>query len=138
MKVVYIKEQDFAEYAKGQVVKDYPNEYIKDVACIETHIIPTDECIIFKKMSKEDVEYYIGKVDEEVYEGSTQVLGFFPTGLVAGTYKGCYTQNTWLSKETGWLQTSGTFGSRNDAFRASKVQFAAELLKNAGFNVRFE
>ena len=137
-KWLFIKEADFAEYAKDQVVKDYNNPYVKDVAGIDTHIIPTDECIVFKKMSKDDVEYYIGKVNEEVYEGSTTILGWFPTELVCGIIGSRFWQDTELAQKTGWLQTNGMFGSKNDAFLASKVNVAAEILKEVGFNVRFE
>ena len=138
MKYLFVKEADFAEYAKDQIVKDYPNKYVKDVAGVEIHIIPTGETIVFKKMSKSDIEYYIGNIEEEVYEASTSILGWFPTELVCGTVNGRYDTKSDLAKITGWIPTNGCFGSKNDAFRGFKVDFAAELLKNAGFNVRFE
>lgn len=136
-KFLFVKEADFAEYAKGQVVKHCVNQYIKEVGKVDIHIIPTDEVITFKKMTRNEVEYYIGKVDGQVYEGFTKISGWFPTGLVCGTVNGCYSHKTELAKETGWLPTNGSFGSKYDAFLATGVRRAAEILEAVGFKVVF-
>ena len=135
---MYIREADFAEYAKGQVVVDYPNPYVKNVGGIDTNIIPTGETITFRKMSESDVKYYIGWCSEECYEGSVGIGGWFPTSLVCGCICGRYSEATELARHTGWRETNGMFGSKNDAFLASKVRNAAKILEEAGFIVKFE
>ena len=134
---MFIKEQDFKAFSKGKKVVDYPNQYVKDVAGERVDIIPTGECITFKKMSESDVRYYIGNVGEDVYEASVKIGCWFPTELVCGVVRGCFSQNTDLSKDTGWLQTTGQFGSKNDAFLVRKAKVAAKKLKDAGFKVVF-
>ncbi len=135
---MFIKEKKFKAYAKGKVVKDYPNPYVKDVNGERIDIIPNDEVVTFKKMTASDVMYFIGNVSEEVYEGSVKVGCWFPTELVCGVVSGVFSQNTELSRKTGWISTNGQFGSRNDAFLATGVKEAARILKKNGFNVRFE
>lgn len=135
--VKYIKEKDFGRFAKGKVVKNYPNPYVKNVDGEDVFIIPDSETVTFKKMSESDVHYYVGNVSNEVYEGSVKIGGWFPTEIVCGTVNGSFSMRSELAKECGWLQTNGTFGSKNDAFLASRVKIAARKLENVGFKVVF-
>ena len=135
---LFVKEADFAEYTKGKAVKSYNNPWIKCVAGVDVNIIPTDEVVTFKKMTREDIQYYIGDISQEVYEGRTKIRGWFPTELVCGTIGSQYSMNTELAKRTGWIPTNGCFGSQGDAFLASGVKVAADLLEQAGFKVVFE
>ena len=134
---MYIKEEKFAEYAKGKAIKNYPNPYVKEVDGEMVNIIPKGEAVVFKKMSREDTLFYIGKVEGAVYEGTVAIGGWFPTELVCGVTNGRFSQETELAKKTGWLNTLGTFGSRNDAFREEGVKEAARLLEEAGYKVYF-
>ena len=136
--VQYIKEEDFGAFSKGKKVESYPNELVKNVDGEDVCIIPEGQKIVFRKMHQSDVLYYIGNVNEEVYEGTIKIGGWFPTEIVCGTIRGMFSMQAPLSQECGWLQTNGSFGSKNDAFLASKVKVAAQKLEEAGFTVEFE
>jgi hypothetical protein len=140
---LFIKEKDFAEFAKGKKVKDYPNPYYKEVDDKSVHIIPANEKIVFKPMSDDQKQWYGIRVEGVVYEGSVTVLGWFPTEIVCGVmrspgYHDRYSAQSPLAKKTGWTDTNGDFGSRNDAFKECGVKVAARLLREAGFNVEFQ
>ena len=138
----FIKESEFAKYAKGKQVKNYPNPYVKEVDGVNTHIIPADEKIVFRPLTDDEKRWYGIRDTGVVYEGRMTVLGWFPTELVCGVmrspgYYDRYTENSPLAKKTGYVATNGNFGSKGDAFRASKVQVAVGILRKAGFEVEF-
>lgn len=139
---LFVKEEQFADYSKGRKVTDCPNPYVKYVDGDMVHIIPTNEKIVFKVMTDEEKAWYGVRADGVVYEGSVTVLGFFPTELVCGVlvrpgFYNVFSANSPLAKKTGWVDTNGMFGSRNDAFTEKGVKTAARILKKWGFNVEF-
>ena len=139
-KPTFIKEADFESFAKGKTIESYPNKWIKKVDGESVQIIPEREKIVFTEMSEEDKLWHGIRFDGVVYEASTSVLGFFPTELVCGVLVrpgrlSCFSSESPLAKETGWLDTNGTFGSRNDAFSETGVKNAAKRLRDAGFEV---
>lgn len=145
MKAVFVKEKDFPKFAKGKEVKNYRNEYVKDVNGERVNLIPTGEKIVVKKLTSEEKDWFCGvRTEEDVVMMSVTVGGWFPTELVCGTIWGfvgggivreMYSMNTNLSRETGWLEGTGMTGSRADVFLLSKKGSAIEKLRAAGFVV---
>jgi len=143
LKSNFIKEKDFVKYAKGKTVKDYPNPYVKDVDGVRIDIIPTNEKVVFRPLTDSEKSWFGIREDGVIYEGRMSVLGWFPTELVCGVmrspgYHDRFSAHSPLAKETGYVSTNGNFGSRSDAFRATKVKVAMKKLQQVGFDVELQ
>ena len=144
---MYIKEKDFGKFADGKNVVNFGNPYYKEVDGEVVHIIPKGEVIVVKTLSEEDKKWFCAvRTNEDVVEMEMTVGGWFPTELVCGTIdktkdgRRCmehFSMNTALAQKTGWLDSTGTLGSRSDLFLASKADAAIKILKKSGFKVKF-
>ncbi len=69
---------------------------------------------------------------------ATESRGWFPTELVAGVKERCFSEDTSLSRNTGWLNGNGCRGSMTAFFRADRIKEAIKVLKNNGYQVEFK
>jgi len=128
--------------SKGKRVKDFPNPAVKEMDGVRYEIVDNPTCTI-RKLEEESYPWYIGLSKDvfiEKYGGEVYVLsvvgGFFPTDLVAGVKKGMFSEDTDLSRKTGWLH-SRNLGTAGEAFNSSKVYNAIKILRKNGFMFDF-
>lgn len=121
------------ELDKHKIVEDFPNPQFK--ICIDSkgikyklHIILPKDKIVVSKLNKTQALYFTGK-DIDVCILS---LNWLPKHKIVGVIKNFYSQDTELSKFTGFIQ-SVNLGSGTEAFLTSNVMNAVNILTDLGF-----
>lgn len=139
----YVSPKLFARLSKGKKVKDFPNPDVKEIDGVSYYIVDNPTCMI-RKLEENEYPWHLGLSHDTFTEkyGSEDAYilkvstGFSPTDLVAGVKKGMYTEDTPLSRKTGWL-SSCNLGTASDAFCGSKVNNAIKILRSKGFMFDF-
>lgn len=139
-KTIYVTEAQVEKYLP-YIVKEYPNPFIKDCVKdgqnIQLNIVSRDAVILITKMTKEKKDWYLCRtVDEDTY--MLQSTDYFPTDLIAGVNsKNEYSEDTLLSRQTGYLRSKNT-GVSAAIIRASKLAECMKILKANHFSVIIE
>lgn len=144
MKYQVVTEEKFARLSANKEVKNYMNDWYKEVDGKGYYIVPKNEICKTSILTDEEKKWWC-KVDtkEEVVMLSVSVMGCFPHELVAGLKKrrllgGLIVEgvdmNTPLAAKTGWLEFTGNIGSRGAVFLKSKVNVAIDILNQHGLS----
>lgn len=143
---MYINEAKYDAFAKGKSVKHFGNPYYKEVDGEVVHIIPKNEEVVVRVLDEDEKNWYCNvTTDDDVVEMEMTIDGWFPTELVCGVVlktqdgRPCmehFSMRTKLAKDTGWLLSTGSLGSRSDIFLASKADVAIRKLKKSGYKIK--
>lgn len=96
-------------------------------------LFPDEIAISIKKMIDSDCQWH--NVPSGSYHVKCENYGWFPTQLIAGTIKGYFSQNTELSKHTGYLESTN-LGTAGDAF--AHIHNLIPLLESKGYILKIE
>lgn len=137
MEELYVTERQFARIAKGaKNIVNYPNPIVKVADGVRYNIVKKGTKAEISKLPEKDKYWYLCKpISEEVVR--IEVKGWFPTELVCGVARRTFSSETKLAQKTGCLTSymTGTSGSANMFFLASKVDEAIKILKKNHFEI---
>lgn len=140
----YVSPEQFARISKGKVVRNFPNELIKEIGGVTFQIVPHGLKCTVEKVAKESYPWYLRMDEDSLAQVTKELFGYrdtevyrlscewFPTDLVAGVEYGRFSSFAKLSKKTGFLEF-GYAGSDSCFFIGSKVNEAIEILRKKGF-----
>lgn len=80
-------------------------------------------------LSKEEQKWYSGnKHKEDIVMLKAENKGWFPSNIIAGTKSGMLSEDTPLSKHTGWVMSNGNSGSKNNLVKLDRLYYALYTL----------
>lgn len=131
----YVKEEDLhKKFPANSKVTFFPNPRIIEVNGQRYNIIREGDTMTVTVLTEAEVDWYVRRNGK--YIRITSSNGFFPTDLVAGIKGMKYSENTELSRLTGWV-TSYNTGSGSACFKFENYNNALSILKAIGFEIEY-
>lgn len=134
---MYVTERQFARIAKNaKNIVNFPNPIVKEADGVRYNIVKKGTKAAISELPKENEYWYLLKpFNEKVVR--IEVKGWFPTELVCGVVGHTFSSESKLAQKTGCLVSymTGTSGSANMFFLASKVNEAIKILKKNHFEI---
>ena len=145
MKTVYVKEASVGKRLRdmGAVITEhYPNPIVKGIEAggqkMRLHIITPGVTVVFKEMTEGDARWHTRHGRAHFGEGVVMVsCDWFPKDLLVGVEGQEYSEDTELSKRTGWVPSLNT-GTNCAVFRASGIPEVKRILVANGFDNHIE
>lgn len=96
--------------------------------------------ITIEALDKNQYMWFLNRTHDKIGDVYMAIdsKGWFPTELVAGVKERCFSEDTSLSRNTGWLKGNGCRGSMTEFFRADRINEAIKVLKNNGYKVELK
>jgi hypothetical protein len=137
MERIYLTQEAF-ESSRYHVVKSYPNPNIKAVLMngkkFMVNIITPDQKVTVSNLTKQEQEWYGARNHDVVMV--TVENGYFPTELLAGVIDGRYSENHYISRRYGWINSMST-GTGSGLILKSKIDDCVQFLKSVGYEVEY-
>lgn len=125
---------NLGEEVKHNIIEHYPNKQFK--LCLDEngnkyklHIIYPEDKITIYEVFGANKKWHFGNREERI---CVLNLNWLPNNLIVGTEGKYYSENSILSKSTGFVN-SKNLGSNSEGFLASNVHVPLKILKMADF-----